>query len=78
MGNNLWLTVALWGIWVVYGVTLELLGLYAIDGLWPLTWVVRDAMKHSELAVLAVCLLTIGGGSWLAYHFLFEPRIYGR
>ena len=51
----------------------ETLGIFGVGGIWPLTWLVRDAMSHSEVAVAVV----VGSLAWLAYHFLVEPRKYG-
>lgn len=66
--------------WVVLGITAlvwELLGVFGVGGVWPLTWLVRDAMDSSELGVLGVCLACVGFPAWLVYHFLVEPRKYG-
>lgn len=52
----------------------EALGLAGVDGIWPLTWLIRDAMAHSPLATVAVA----GALAWLAYHFLIARRRYGR
>lgn len=61
-----------WIIIFAVGITWETLGIFGVDGVWPLTWLVRDAMNHSEVAVALVCGLL----AWLAYHFLVEPRKY--
>ena len=66
--------------WVVIGLVAlgwELLGIFGVDGIWPLTWLVRDSMTHSELGVRGVCLACIGFPAWLVYHVLVEPRRYG-
>lgn len=55
------------------GIVWETLGVFGVGGIWPLTWLVRDAMSHSEVAVA----LVVGFLAWLTYHFLVEPRRYG-
>lgn len=66
-----------WIILVCAALTWEGLGLAGWHGMWPLTWLVRDAMAHHESAVLGVCLAVFGFPAWLAYHFLIERRTYG-
>lgn len=61
--------------WLIIGAVAlvwETLGVFNVDGIWPLTSLVRDAMDHSEVAVA----LVVGFLAWLAYHFLVEPRKY--
>lgn len=65
--------------WIVIGLVAlawELLGVFDVADIWPLTSLVRDAMAHTEIAVLVVCLAVVGFPAWLAYHFLIEPRRY--
>ena len=75
--NAVVVSAAGWVVLVTAAVVWELLGLIGYRGMWPLTWLVRDAMAHHESAVLGVCLATIGFPAWLAYHFLIERRTYG-
>ena len=67
--------------WIVIGLaalTWELLGVFGVDGVWPLTWLVRDALDHDEpVAGLVICLACAGFPVWLLWHFLIEKRRYG-
>ena len=73
-----WITFALWVTWFCSGITLEVLGLIGYRGMWPLTWLVRDFLTQGEGSYLVVILFIIGFPAWLVYHFLFEPRNYGK
>lgn len=75
------MTVSLIG-WITIGLlalTWELLGLFNVFGIWPLTWDVRDGLQHHQDYVSLVLLLSIVGfPAWLVYHFFAQKRTYGK
>lgn len=71
-------SAALWIVIAVCALTLELLGIFHYRGMWPLTWLVRDAMaKWGWVASFVAAFLGLAMG-WLYYHFLIAPRRFGR
>lgn len=66
--------------WVALGLAAlawEFLGIFHVAGIWPLTWLVRDALDANEtLTGLALFTTIAGGGAWLLWHFLVQKRRY--
>lgn len=61
--------------WVVIGVVAlvwELLGVAGWDGIWPLTWLIRDMMNSWWPSILFLIVFWV----WLGYHFFVEDRTY--
>ena len=48
----------------------ELLGVAGYDGIWPLTWLLRDVMNAWWPATLGLIVFWV----WLGYHFFVQPR----
>lgn len=69
------MTKALVG-WIVLGLAAlawELLGVFGVAGIWPLTDLVWHAEGNSpDVAVLIVFLAVVGFPAWLVYHFVFQ------
>ena len=75
----MWPALILWTIWFAAGLTIEALGLAGVGGIWPLTWLVRDALDHDEpVAGLGIFMICGGFPLWLLWHFLVEKRAYGK
>lgn len=68
-----------WLVILAAAITWETLGLLGVGGLWPLTWLVRDALhKHEAVTGLGIMLACVGFPAWLLWHFLVEKRRFGR
>lgn len=63
--------------WVIIGLvafTWEMLGVFGVWGLWPLTWDIRDGFVHSESFKTVVFLFI----AWLIFHFFLSPVVFGK
>ena len=67
-----------WVVILLAAVAWETIGLAGWWGVWPLTWLVRDALdRHEASTGLVIFLSVVGFPSWLLWHFLIEKRRYG-
>jgi hypothetical protein len=68
-----------WLVILAAAVVWEAVGLAGVDGVWPLTWLIRDALHANEdVASLVLILSIVGFPAWLVYHLLVQRRRYGR
>lgn len=62
--------------WAVLGLSAlvwEMLGVFGVDGIWPLTDLVwHNDRLHPTTGPMAILITVVGGGAWLVYHFLVQ------
>lgn len=67
------LTIAGWVVIGLLALTWEMLGVFGVGGIWPLTHLVWTAEKEDpSVASLIVILSVVGFPAWLTWHFLFQ------